>query len=98
MIGFERRRRIALVLWITWAVVAWNVIFDHTIEVAGRAYLHAAALAAQADGPYARIDDWMRPAARVALSTASAAAAVILAVGIIAVRVASGRSTERASG
>jgi hypothetical protein len=62
------------------------VVFDHTVEVAGRHYLHAAALAA--DGPYARIDDWMRPAVADGLWKASAAAAVILVVGLTAIRLA----------
>ena len=50
-----------------------------------------AALAAQSGGPYARIDDWMRPAASTALWSACAAAAVILAVGFATVRLATRR-------
>ena len=42
-------------------MVVWNVIFDQVIVVAGRGTSRAA-LAAAAGGPYARIDDWMRPA------------------------------------
>ena len=38
--------RLALVLWIAWAVIVWNVVFDHVIVVAGRDYI-AAALAAR---------------------------------------------------
>jgi hypothetical protein len=83
MTRFDRRSaRVALALWITWAVVVWNVVFDHTIEVAGRAYLHAAAVADQSGGPYARIDDWMRPAVTRGIWTASVAAIGILAVGL----------------
>jgi hypothetical protein len=83
MTRFDRRSaRVALALWIAWAVVVWNVVFDHTIEVAGRAYLHAAAVADQSGGPYARIDDWMRPAVTRGIWTASAAAIGILAVGL----------------
>jgi hypothetical protein len=78
----SRATRWALGLWIALAVVVWNVVFDHTIEVAGRAYLRAAALAAHAGGPFARIDDWMRPAIPAGLWNASAAALVILALGL----------------
>jgi hypothetical protein len=85
------RTHVAIALWIIWAVVVWNVVFDHAIEIAGRSYLHAAALAAQSGGPYARVDDWMRPAAATAVWTASAAAGVVLALGVAGVSVASRR-------
>ncbi|PWT81539.1 MAG: hypothetical protein C5B57_10275, partial [Blastocatellia bacterium] len=48
--------RLASYLWIALTVVVWNVVFDHTVEVAGRHYLHAAGVAAQAGGAYVRID------------------------------------------
>ena len=76
-----RASRIAIGLWTAWAVVVWNVVFDHTIEVAGRKYVYAAGLAAQAGGPYARISDWMGPAASNGLWNASIAAGLILALG-----------------
>ena len=88
----DRRTRIAKALWIVWAVVVWFVVFDHTVEIAGRAYLHAAALADQSGEPYARIDDWMRPAATRGLWVATMAAAGILVVGLGGVRMASARS------
>jgi len=71
------------------------VTFDRVIVVAGRQYLRAAALAAQAGGPYARIDDWMRPAVTTGLWMASAAAGAILILGWFAVRMAAARSTPR---
>jgi len=81
MTRFNRRARIAVGLWIAWAVVVWNVVFDHAIEIAGRAYLHTAAVAAQSGAPYARIEDAMRPGAATAFWTACGAAGVILAIG-----------------
>ena len=78
----------AAALWVAWAVVVWNVVFDRVIVVAGRSYVHAASLAAARGGPYARMDDWMRPAVRQGLWYATAAAAAILLVGFIALRAA----------
>ena len=83
-----RRARVALGLWTAWAVIVGLVVFDHAVELAGRHYLHAAGLAALTDGPYVRIDDWMRPAVSSGLRTGVAAAGGILAVGIAALRCA----------
>jgi hypothetical protein len=82
----RRLARAALALWILWAVVAWNVVFDHVIELAGRRYVRAAAEAARAGGPYARVDDWMRPAVTSGLWAASATALAILTVGWLGIR------------
>ena len=76
----RRLARIAWTLWIVWAVVAWNAVFDHVIVVAGRGYLRAAGEAARAGGPYVRIDEWMRPAVTSGLWTASATAAAIVTI------------------
>src|SRR3954469_18030158 len=86
----RRLRRLAVALWLAWAVVAWNVVFDHTMEVAGREYLHAAAVAAHDGGRYERIDAWMQPAVSRGLWKASATALAILAIGFAGLRLASG--------
>ena len=91
----RRAARIAATLWVIWAVVVWNVIFDRVIVVAGRRYLRAAELAAASGGPYARIDDWMRPAVTAGLWMASVAAGAILVLGWFAVRLAANRSASR---
>jgi hypothetical protein len=80
------RRKLAVALWIVWAVVVWNVVFDRVLIEAGRAYVRTAMAAAAGSGPYARIDDAMRPAVPRALALASVAAGVILAVGFLAFR------------
>jgi hypothetical protein len=80
------RRRAAAWLWIVWAFVVWNVVFDRVIVEAGREYVRVADAAAKAGGPYARIDDAMRPARSRALWLATASAGVILVVGFAAVR------------
>jgi hypothetical protein len=94
----ERRmflRRIALMLWITWAIAVWNVVFDYVIVVAGREYLAAAIAASHAAGPYPRMDDWMRPAVTRGLWMATAASAAILVVGLTAIRAASVNQAPR---
>jgi hypothetical protein len=82
------RARVALWLWIALAIIVWNVVFDHTLVVAGREYIVAATLAMRAGGPYARMDNWMHPAVVRGLWLASVAAAGILATGMIGIRLA----------
>jgi hypothetical protein len=79
----RRSARIAVGLWIAWAVIVWNVVFDHVIVVAGRQFIAAAERAAQAGAPYARMDDWMRPAVTRAFWTANAAAGGLLLILVI---------------
>jgi hypothetical protein len=88
------RSRLAIALWLVWAVVVWNVVFDRVLIEAGREYVRTAMAAANGPGPYARIDDRMLPAVTQALVAASAAAGVIVLVGLAAVRVASRRATS----
>jgi hypothetical protein len=83
------RVRIAFMLWVLWAIVVWNVVLDQTIVLAGRRYVVAAIAAAQGQGPYARIDDWMRPAVARGFWFATAAAAAILLSGFLVLRFAS---------
>jgi hypothetical protein len=82
------RQRLAMVLWIVWATIVWNVVFDRVLVVAGREYVRSAFAAASGSGPYERIDDVMRPAVPRAFWAASAAAGVIVAIGFAAVRLA----------
>jgi ABC-type dipeptide/oligopeptide/nickel transport system permease subunit len=72
--------RLALALWIAWAVLVWNVVFDQVIVLAGREYIQAA-LAAGA-GPFANMDDWLRPAVARGLWLASGAAGAIVFTGV----------------
>jgi hypothetical protein len=83
-----RAARVARWLWIAFAFVVWNVIFDRILVLAGRQYVHAATVAARGSGPYLRVDDWMRSAMTRGLWDATAAAAVILAIGLICVSLA----------
>jgi hypothetical protein len=80
--------RVAIVLWIVWAIVAWNVVLDQMLVLAGRRYIVAAVGAAQGPGPYARIDDWMRPALARGLVAATLTAISIVATGLVSVSAA----------
>ena len=84
-----RAARIARTLWIAWAVIVWNVVFDRVIVVAGRSYIIAAERAAAGSGPYLNMDVWMRPAATRALLVATASAAAVVLTGLFAVHLAS---------
>ena len=66
--------RIARALWIVWAVIVWNVVFDHVIVVAGRQPIGL------------NIDELMRPALASELWIATVAAAVMLFVGLSSIR------------
>jgi ABC-type Fe3+ transport system permease subunit len=88
------RKRLAVALWIVWAIVVWNVVFDRVLVEAGRDYVRTAMAAASGPGPYARIDDRMRPALTQALVAASAAAVAIVLVGLVAIRLAARRATS----
>jgi hypothetical protein len=86
--------RLARALWIAWAIVVWNVVFDRVIVVAGRHYVAAASLAAAAN-PSARplnMDDWMEPAVTRGLWMATAAAGAIVVIGLAAVGIGSRRN------
>jgi hypothetical protein len=83
--------RVARRLWITFAFVVWNVVFDRVLVLAGRRYVYAAAIASTGSGPYLRAGDWMRPAIARGLWTATCAAGVILAIGLIGVPLAARR-------
>jgi hypothetical protein len=82
-------RRAALALWIAWAVIAWNVILDQTIVLAGRDFVQAAI--ASNNGPFPEVDAWMRPAAVRGVWLASAASAAILLTYFLVVRLCASR-------
>ena len=87
--------RIALALWIAWAVIVWNVVFDRVIVVAGRRYVAAATAA---DAPRPNMDDFMRPAVTRGLWIASAAGGAVFLTGLACVRVAVQRAAEGRTG
>jgi hypothetical protein len=90
--------RLARALWILWAFVVWNVVFDHVIVVAGREYIGAATRAAAsttAPHHYENMDAWMRPAVARGVWLATAGASVIVVSGLLLVRAAARDSKKR---
>ena len=81
-------RKVARALWIAWAIVVWNVVFDHIVVAGGRDVLGAAGTAVNTA---LNIDQFMRPAVTQALWIATAAAAAILVIGLSSVRLARSR-------
>jgi hypothetical protein len=77
--------RLARVLWIVWAVLLWNVAFDHVIVVAGRDYIAAATTPG---APRVNMDAFMRPAVRRGFWIASAAGGGVLVAGLAAIAAA----------
>ena len=77
--------RIARALWIAWAVIVWNVVFDRVIVVAGRSYIAAARQAAAGPaGRFANMDEWMRPAVTRGFWIATAVGGAIVLLGLAA--------------
>jgi hypothetical protein len=84
----SKAKRVACALWIVLAIVVWNVVFDRVLVLAARQYVYAATVAARGEGPFLLIDDWMRPAVRRGVLTASLAGGAVLVVGLGAVALA----------
>jgi hypothetical protein len=84
----RRARQLAVSLWILWAIVVWNVVFDRVLVLAGRQYVYTASVAARESGRYLRVGDSMGPAIARGVRLASASALGILAAGFVLIPVA----------
>jgi hypothetical protein len=80
--------RLARVLWTLWAVIVWNVVFDHVIVRAGRDYIAAAGRAAISHAARPNMDAFMRPAVTRGLWLATASGGLVLIAGLASVRAA----------
>jgi hypothetical protein len=90
--------RLARALWIAWAVIVWNVVFDRVIVVAGRDYVTAASrAAADQSARLPNMDDWMKPAVARGVWIASAAAGAIVLTGLVSVAIAERRAATSTS-
>ena len=86
-----RHRRLAIVLWITFAFVTWNVVFDRGVADAAVELSRDQIARYQQGLPVASIDARFRPRVRRAAVTATLYAAAILACGVVAVMLADRR-------
>lgn len=95
----NQRRRIgtAIVLWLVFAFVVWNVVFDRILVLAGRRYSYDAKMLYRTTGHYLRIDDVMRPAVWHGLWVASSVAIAIAVGAMIVIRLAAARDARRRS-
>jgi hypothetical protein len=80
--ALPRGARLAAALWIAFAIVAWNVVFDRVIVVGARDYLAAAREAAPDRNASTLISDWMPAAIDRALWSASAVGGGIALIGL----------------
>ena len=80
------KSRAATWLWIAFAFVVWNVVFDRVIVQAGRDFVDLAMATARSGAAPVKIEDTMRPARSRAFWLATASATAILVVFISARR------------
>jgi hypothetical protein len=81
-------RGIAILLWIAFAAVAWNVVFDRAVADAATAYTREQIRRDQRGEPTESIDVAYRPQVRSAAVSASAVAGAVLICGACAIAVA----------
>jgi hypothetical protein len=83
--------RLAITLWLIFAAVVWNVIFDRVLVLAGRRYAWRADMAADS-GAYLAIKDVMPEAIRHGVRVASLWAGLLAVAGLVLVAVAARRT------
>jgi hypothetical protein len=88
--------RLAVALWLVFAFVVWNVIFDRMLVLAGRRYSYDAYVLFHATGRYLLINDVMRPAVTRAFSVASLTAAGIVIASMALIRFAASHGRRQA--
>lgn len=86
---------VAIALWLIFAFVVWNVVFDRIIVLAGRRYSHDATVLYRSTGQYLLIDSVMRPAIVYGVKVASAVAGAIVVAALLLIRVATLRDPAR---
>ena len=91
----DRKVLAAVVLWLTFAFLVWNVIFDRILVLAGRRYSHDAVVQFRSTGTYLRIDEVMRPAAAYGVRVATLTAIVIAVGAVLAIRKAAALDSRK---
>jgi hypothetical protein len=87
--------KVAVGLWIAFAIVVWNVVFDRVIVLAGRRYVYAASVAAAESRGYVRAGDWMQSATTEGLQLATLVAGGLLLLGLVLIGIAWRRLPSR---
>lgn len=87
--------RLAVGLWLVFACLVWNVVFDRVIVLAGRRYSYDATVRYRTSGAYLHIDDVMRPATTHGVWVASVVAVAIAIVALVIIRLAAVRDARR---
>ena len=91
----DRKVVSAVVLWLTFAFLVWNVIFDRILVLAGRRYSYDAVVQFRSTGTYLRIDEVMRPAIAYGVRVASLIAVLIAVGAVLLIREAARRDARR---
>jgi len=82
----SRARRWAIGLWVAMAIVVWNGLYDLRITLGVRDYLMKQALHDAGRGPAVTISEAMAATRKDAVGVASLWAVIILAAGMVTVR------------
>jgi hypothetical protein len=85
---------VAAVLWLLFAFLVWNEVFDHEVIMAGRAYIVAAEHAARGSGDAVLISAWMPAAVTRAARRATAIGGGTAAAGLLALFIAARMSRK----
>ena len=85
----RRARRVAALLWLSFAFVVWNVVFDRQLFVDASRFATESVVRHQQGIPLRTIDGAYRPAVRVAALRATLCAGMVLAVGALGMWMAS---------
>ncbi len=78
-------RRVVIALWLVFAVVAWNVIFDRLVWTAATDFTRDQVVRYQAGTPVTSIHDGFSPRVRIAAWQASLWTLPIVVAGVAAV-------------
>jgi hypothetical protein len=80
------KRRTVVLLWLVFAFVTWNVVFDREVAVAGLAFTRDQVVRYQQGQPVTSIDEGFSPHVRAAALRASGWAGAVLALGVAVMR------------
>jgi hypothetical protein len=75
------KRRTVVILWLVFAFVTWNVVFDREVAVASLAFTREQVVRYQQGQPVTSIDEAFSPHVRAAALQASVWTATVLVLG-----------------